>query len=82
MSTILENILEQVDGDGWDNEILSGISPFHSDTNIAIQKVDNGFTKVNTIHKLVITTKGWEVQVQRADQSTEWISLSMIKESI
>ena len=71
--------MEQVDGDVWDTGLRSEIISFFSDTNVAIQKVDDAFSRVNSIDKQVITNMGWGVQVRCSYQSTEWLSLSLIK---
>ena len=44
--------------------------PIFSDPNVAIQKGDDEYTRVNTIDKTNITTNGWDVQVQLEDQLT------------
>ena len=64
MNTILESFLQNVDGDGCDTGLLYEIVSFISDLNVAIHKGDDTFNRVNTIEKLVITTKGWDIQVQ------------------
>ena len=38
VNTIMENLLEKFDGDGWDTGVLSEIVPFRSDINVVIQK--------------------------------------------
>ena len=78
MNAILENLLEKVDGDGWCTGLLSEIVSFFSDPNVSIQKVDYAFTRFNTIENPVITTKGWDVQVQLEDQLTDWVPISLI----
>ena len=64
MDTILESIQEQVDNDGWYTGLLYEILSFRYDPNTYINKGDDEFTRVNNIDNLVITTKGWDVQVQ------------------
>ena len=64
MNTILENVLEKVDSDGWDTVLLYKIVSLSYDPNEATQKRVGAFTRVDTIEKLVITTKGWDVQVR------------------
>ena len=46
---MLEKRLEKVDGDGWGTALLSEIFSLRSDPNVAIQKGDDEFTRVNTI---------------------------------
>ena len=67
MNIILENLLEKVDSDGWYTGLISEIFSFRSDPNVSIQKGGGALTRVNTIEKPTIFTKGWDVQVQWAD---------------
>ena len=62
VNTILENLLEQVDSDGWDTGLLYKIVSFCYDPNVIIQKEYDEFTRVDTIENTVITTKGWDFQ--------------------
>ena len=82
MNTIVENLLEQVDNDGWDTGILKEIVSFRTDPNVAVVKGENSnCTSLNGIKRPVITTKKWDVQVRWEDQSTRWVPLATIKES-
>ena len=58
---ILENFLEQVQGDELDSVVLSEIVSFCSDSNEAIRKGDDTCIRVDTIEKPIITSKGWYV---------------------
>ena len=82
VNTIVENLVEQVDNDGWDSGLLKEIIAFRSNPDIAVQKGENSHTtSLNGTQRPVITTKGWDVQVKWEDQSTNWIPLALIKEA-
>ena len=80
VNIIAENLMTQVDDNGWDTGVLKEIVSFRRDAKIAIDK-DNGSILVNGISKPVITTKGWDVQVLWIDGSTSWVPLKLLKES-
>ena len=81
MNVIVENLMSNVDQDGWDTGLFKEVIGFRRDPTIAIPVGDEAFTIVNNRKKPVITTKGWEVQVLWNDTSTSWLPLSMVKES-
>ena len=81
VNTILENVLETYDGDVWDTGLLSEIVSFSFDPNVAIQKGDDAFNRVNIIEKPSISTNGLEIQLWWAYQSIYWVPLSLIRES-
>ena len=63
VNSIIENLVEQVDDNGWDQGILQEIIGMRSNPEIAIQKGEHAFTFIHNIIRPVITTKGWDVQV-------------------
>lgn len=81
MNTIIENMMEQLDDDGWDASMLKVIVSTRSDPAVAIPDGDDAFVQVNGIRKPIITTKGWDVQVKWDDGSTSWVPLALVKES-
>ena len=81
VNVIAENMIAQVDQDGWDTGLLEEIVSFRKDDSIALSPGENSNATVNGFKRPVITTKGWDVQVKWADQSTSWIPLKTIKES-
>lgn len=81
MNTILENLMAQVDSDGYDLGIFQEIVDVRRDENLAIPRGNNGFTYVSGRKKPVITTKGWEFLIKWKDNSTTWVPLSTVKES-
>ena len=81
VNTIIENMVEQLDPDGWDTGMLQEIISIRKDQNVAIPMGDDAFVTLNGIKRPVITTRGWDVQVRWQDESTSWIPLADIKES-
>ena len=73
--------MKQVGSDGWNTGLLSEIVSFLSDPNVGIEKGIQSFIKMDEIEKPAITTKGWDIPVQWADQSTDWVPFILIKES-
>ena len=76
----MENLLEQVDSDRWKNGVQYEIVSLCSVINVVIQRLDDTFSRANTIAKPVINTKGWDVQVQWANKLADWVPLITIKE--
>ena len=76
---IAENILSQVDSDGYTHSFLSEILG-HRCTSEAITAED-GYIHTKSGLKPIITTKGWEIYVKWKDQSTSWVLLKDLKES-
>ena len=81
MNTILENIMSQVDSNGYDVGLFREIIDVRVDWNVAIPKGDAGFVYMSGRNKPVITTKGWEFLIQWSDGSSNWLPLSVVKES-
>ena len=81
VNVISENLMQQVDSDGWDCGLLEEIIDFRKDSRIAVP-VSSGFVNTTSGQKRpVITTKGWDLKVKWKDQSTSWIPLAALKES-
>jgi hypothetical protein len=76
---IAENILSQVDSDGYNYCFLSEILG-HRFTDEAIPK-ERGKISTKSGMKPIITTKGWQLYVRWKDQSTSWVELRDLKES-
>ena len=81
LNVIIENIMNQVDADGYDVGIFDEIISHRCNEEVAIMPGIDAETNINGITKPVITTKGWDLQIRWKDQSTSWIPLSSIKES-
>ena len=58
VNTVLENLLKQFHGDWLHTGILSETISFSSDPNVATQKGDDSFHRVNNNENMVVTTKG------------------------
>ena len=80
VNTIAENLISQLDDDGWDGGILQEIIGFRRDDTVAVPK-ERGFVETQSGSRPVITTKGWDLHVKWTDQSTGYVSLSLLKES-
>ena len=77
---IAENLLSQVDQDGHRQMFLKEIVD-HRMLDDAITK-DNAYFVTNTgTHRRKQTTRGWELCVQWADGSTDWVKLKDLKHS-
>ena len=79
VNIIIENIIEQIDDQGWNTGILEQIVALLSDPDVDIRTGEQSFTNVNRIQRPVITTKGWDIQVKWRYQITDCISLHLIK---
>ena len=71
LTIIIENLIDQVDEQGWDTKILEEIVAFRHDSDVAIPTREQAYTNVNRIYPTVITTKGCGIQVKWRDQSTD-----------
>ena len=78
-NVIAENILSQVETDGFNFSYLSEIIG-HRSNEQALSK-ENGLIQTKSGLKPIITTKGWEIYVKWKDQSTSWVTLKDLKES-
>ena len=58
VNTIVENFLEQVDTNGWDNWLLKEIIYFWSDTNAAVLRGESFYTTANVVDWHEVTKKG------------------------
>jgi hypothetical protein len=81
MNIIMENLMSQVDEYGYDVGFFDEICGANKNEQIAITQGDHTFTEVNGIRKPIITTKGWSILIKWKDQSTNWVPLSIAKES-
>jgi hypothetical protein len=81
VNIIAENLLNQADNDGWDTGLLEEIIDLRRNDEVAVPMSKGYVVTPSGQRKKVITTKGWDVQVKWADQSTGWLPLHEIKES-
>ena len=78
---IAENMLTQVDSDGFSLALMEGIIDYKHDDSIAIPKADKYITTGRGQRRLRKTTGGWKLLVNSKDQSESWVKLSELKES-
>ena len=78
---IAENMLTQVDSDGYSLTMMKGIIDFKKDDAAAVDKQDGFVTTRQGVKKPMKTTQGWKLLVQWADDTESWIPLKDMKES-
>ena len=78
---IAENMLTQVDSDGFSLALMEGIIDYKHDDSIAIPKVDKYITTGRGQRRLWKTMAGSKLLVKWKDQSKSWVKLSELKES-
>ena len=79
-NVLIENLYSQVDADGNTSTFLKAIID-HCKLDDAVP-MSNGFIQLQTgARRHVITTRGWDSQVQWIDGSTSWIALPDLKEA-
>ena len=79
-NNLIENILSTVDGEGHTPLMMDEILDYRYTSN-AIKKRDGWIQSPTGASKRVITTKGWDLKVQWADGTANWVPLRDIKES-
>ena len=80
-NVIADNMLTQVDPDGYSTALFEGIVDYKKD-NTAISKADRFiYSSKKNRRRLRQTTKGWHLQVAWKDGSETWIPLRTMKES-
>ena len=78
---IAENMLTQVDSNGFSLALMEGIIDYKHDDSIAIPKAEKYITTGRGQRRLRKTTAGWKLLVKWKDQSESWVKLSELKES-
>ena len=78
---IVENLMSQIDNDGYDIGFFDEIVDIRKHDGVAIPKGSKGFTSMSGRMKPIITTKGWDFLIKWKDGSTNWLPLSVVKES-
>ena len=78
---IAENMLTQVDSDGFSLSLMEGIIDYKRDDSVAIPKEDKYITTSRGQRRLRKTMTGWKLLVKWRDQSESWVKLSELKES-
>ncbi len=80
-NVIAENMLTQVDSDGFSLTMLEAITDYRKDEAVAVPKKDKYLTTPSGQRRLRKTTVGWSLLVKWADGSESWIPLKDLKES-
>ena len=78
---IAENMLTQVDSDGFSLTLMEGIIDCKRDDSIATPKTEKYITTRSGQKRLRKTTAGWKLLVKWRDQSESWVKLAELKES-
>jgi hypothetical protein len=79
---IAENMLTQVDSDGYSTTLMQGIIDYNKDDAIApVPKSDKWVITAREQRRLRMSTVGWKLLVQWRDGSESWIPLKDMKES-
>ena len=78
---ITENMLIQVDSNGFSLALMEGIIDYKCDDSIAIPKMDKYITTGRGQRRLRKTMAGWKLLVKWKDQSESWVKSSELKES-
>ena len=76
---ISEAIFDQSDEEGFSYGILKGIIG-HRKNDDAVP-IEKGMIEVNGIDKKIVTTKGWDMNVEWTDGTSSWIPLKLVKNS-
>ena len=80
-NTIAEALYDQVDDDGYDIGIFDEIIGHRCDPAVAISSDNGTYTDASGFEKPVVTTKGWDIQINWKDGSINWLPLATVKES-
>ena len=78
---IAENMLTQVDSEGFSLMLMKAIIDYKKDESMAISKTDKYVITSQGGKKPRKTTTGWSLLVKWADDSESWIPLKDLKES-
>jgi hypothetical protein len=80
-NVIAENIYSQVDDEGRNFSLLKEIGDHRKDDKVALAKEESYTISANGNHVPKRTTKGWQLQIEWKDGTTEWTSLKRLKDS-
>jgi hypothetical protein len=80
-NVIAENMLTQVDSDGFSRTLMEAIVDYRKDEAVAVPKTDKYLTTTSGQQRMRKTTVGWKLLVKWADESESWIPLKDMKES-
>ena len=77
---IAENILNQVNQDGYHSQMLEGVLD-HRKEDSAVSMGNKWTTTRRGNYSLQKTTVGWMFKIKWKDGTTEWVPLKLMKES-
>ena len=80
-NVVVENMLTQVDSNGFTLTMMKGIIDFKMDPAVAIPKDEKYLIMKSGQQQLRKTTSGWKLLVAWADDSETWLPLKDLKES-
>ena len=80
-NVIAENMLTQVDSEGYSMTLMDGIINHRKDESKAVPKIDQYVITRSGQRRQRKTTSGWELLVKWKDESESWIKLKDMKES-
>ena len=78
---IAENMLLQVDDEGFSITMMEGIVDHKKDESVAVSKQDADLTTRTGTKRRRKTTQGWKLLIKWKDGSESWIPLKDMKES-
>lgn len=78
---IAENMLTQVDSEGYSMTLMDGIAGHRKDDSKAVAKTDQYVITSGGQRRRRKTTSGWELLIRWKDESESWIKLKDMKES-
>ena len=78
---IAENMLSQVDHEGYSTTLMAGIVDYHKDEATAVPKDEKWVVTSRGQRRLRRSTAGWKLLVQWKDGTKTWIPLKDMKES-
>ena len=80
-NVIAENMLTQVDGEGFSTSLIDGIVDYKKDEATAVPKSDKWVVTRRGQRRLRKSTVGWKLLVRWKDGSETWVPLKDMKES-
>ena len=80
-NVIAENMISQVDDDGFHTRIMEGIIDYQMDMRVACPKSSKLVKRKGGHKRLRCTTKGWKLLVKWKDGQSTWVPLKYLKES-
>lgn len=78
---IAENILSQVDDDGFSTRLLDAVIDYRKDSSLAVSQADQHVYTQSGQRRMRKTTVGWDLLVKWKDGSEAWLALKDLKES-